>query len=113
MAVSHLFPYPDCTVCNFKKSFKTLCFHRENTDDDTKPYVFIRKIATGARSLFFHMKTNEKLPYVCVFATIVSYDAGAISSKRVEKTSPEYEGTVDGNLASYVAVPKKGNRLFT
>ena len=47
MSVSHLFPYPKKTVCMFEKMPKPLCFHKENHEYFPKPYLFIRKSATG------------------------------------------------------------------
>ncbi len=48
-----------------RKSLETVCFHKENTDDDPETYAFMKKNARGARSPFvFNMRTIDKASYL-------------------------------------------------
>ena len=66
MAVSHVFPYPKNPVCIFEQLPQTLSFQRENREDGPEPHFFMRKCATGSRSLFFHRESNEKVLYIYI-----------------------------------------------
>ena len=63
MAVSRLFPYPKSPVCIFKNCPKPNIFIGKITRIAPNPMFSYGKCKQGARTLFYHMKTNEKPPY--------------------------------------------------